>query len=40
MRGRTYLDPSNFECTCDKSCDVGEYLDNGIVNVEKNYLRN
>ena len=40
MRGRTYLDPSNFECKCDKSCDVGEYLDNGIVNVEKNYLRN
>ena len=19
--------PSNFECECDKSCDVGEYLD-------------
>ena len=19
--------PSNFECKCDKSCDVGEYLD-------------
>ena len=21
------LNPSNWECECDKSCDVGEYLD-------------
>ena len=21
------LNPSNCECKCDKSCDVGEYLD-------------
>ena len=20
-------DPSNYECECDKSCDIGEYLD-------------
>ena len=25
---RPYIwDPSNCECECDKSCDVGEYLD-------------
>ena len=25
---RRYIwDPSNCECDCDKSCDVGEYLD-------------
>ena len=22
------LNPSNYECQCDKSCGVGEYLDN------------
>ena len=21
------MDPSNCECECDKSCDVGEFLD-------------
>ena len=32
--------PSNFGCECDKSCDVGEYLDYEDVNVEKNWLIN
>ena len=27
--------PSNCECECDKSCDVGEHLDIKIVSVEK-----
>ena len=27
--------PSNAECECDTSCDIGEYLDYSIVNVEK-----
>ena len=27
--------PNNYECECDKSCDVGEYLDSKIVSVEK-----
>ena len=27
---------SNCECECDKSCDIGEYLDYEIVSVEKN----
>ena len=21
------MNPSNYECECDKSCDIGEYLD-------------
>ena len=21
------VNPSNYECECDKSCDIGEYLD-------------
>ena len=24
--------PSNYECECDKACDIGEYLDIKIVN--------
>ena len=27
--------PSNCECECDKSCDIGEYLDYKIVDVTK-----
>ena len=27
--------PSNCECECDKSCDVGEYLDDGNYNYRK-----
>ena len=29
--------PSNCECECDKSWDIGEYLDYQIVNVEKGW---
>ena len=32
--------PSNCECECDKSCDIGEYLDYENCNVEKNQLIN
>ena len=28
--------PNNFECKCDKSCDVGEYLDYENCSVWKN----
>ena len=28
---------SNCECECDKSCDVGEYLDCETVSVRKNW---
>ena len=30
-----YSNPSNCECECDKSCDVGEYLDYKNLSVEK-----
>ena len=30
--------PSNCECECDKSCDVGEYLDYGDCNCTKNLV--
>ena len=32
--------PSNCECECDKSCDVGEYLDYENGNCKKNWLIN
>ena len=39
--------PGNFECKCDKSCDVGEYLDyenckcrkNQLINQQQNVLK-
>ena len=27
MRERIFWNSSNCDCECDKSCDVGEYLD-------------
>ena len=30
--------PSNCECECDKSCDVGEYLDYENFNCKKNLV--
>ena len=27
--------PSNCGCECDKTCDIGEYLDYEIANAEK-----
>ena len=30
--------PSNFECECDKSCDVGEYLDYENCKCSKNLV--
>ena len=28
--------PSMWDCECDKSCDLGEYSDYKILNIEKN----
>ena len=33
-------DPSNYECKCDKSCDIDEYQTMKTVNVRKNQLIN
>ena len=30
--------PSNFECECDKSCDIGEYLDYKNCNCRKKII--
>ena len=30
--------PSNCQCECDKTCDIGEYQINQIVSVEKKLL--
>ena len=30
--------PRNYECECDKSCDVGEYFDYSNSKSRKNYL--
>ena len=32
--------PSNCECECDKSCDIGEYLDHENCKCKKNQLIN
>ena len=32
--------PSNCECECDKSCDIGEYLDNENYKCRKNWFIN
>ena len=32
--------PGNCESECDKSCDVGEYLDYENLNVEKGWKKN
>ena len=31
-------DPSNCECECDKSCDLGEYLDHENYNCRKRFV--
>ena len=38
MWWRIYLKPSNCQCECDKSCDVGDYLDYGNCKCRKRLI--